>query len=147
MKTKFKSKENALADKKWHIIDAKGKVVGRLASEIASLIRGKHKPDFTPHVDGGDFVIVINAKDIRFTGNKLNTKLYRHHTGYVGGLVEIPAATVLEKHPVRIMEKAVWGMLPKNKLGSVMRKRLKVYSGSEHSHSAQMPEKYELKYC
>ena len=147
MKTTFsKSKEQALKDRAWHIVDAADVPVGRLASEVATLIRGKHKADFTPHVDGGDFVIVVNAEKARFTGNKMTQKHYHHHTGYVGGIKSISAAEQFEKHPTRVIEKAVKGMVPRGALGHQMIKKLKVYAGSEHPHSAQNPEVFELRY-
>lgn len=133
-------------DRKWHLVDAEGQVLGRLASEVAVLLRGKHKAQYTPHIDTGDFVVVINAKKIRVTGKKVQDKLYRRHSGYPGGLKEQNFATVLEKRPTRIIEKAVWGMLPKGKLGRAQLKKLKIFAGPDHHHEAQQPEKYELKY-
>jgi len=131
-------------ERKWLVIDAEGKVLGRLASEIASILRGKNKPIFTPHVDTGDFVIVINAEKIKLTGNKLNQKKYSYHTGYPGGLKQVPYSTLMEKNPEKIIELAVKGMLPKNSLGRGMFKKLKVYKGAEHKHEAQQPEIYEF---
>ncbi|MDR2350959.1 MAG: 50S ribosomal protein L13 [Deltaproteobacteria bacterium] len=139
----FMAKEEEV-DKKWYVIDGAGKVVGRLASEIATRLRGKHKPIFTPHCDTGDFVIVVNAEKLKFTGKKLDQKLYRHHTGFIGGLKEIPAKTVLEKKPRDILFRAVKGMLPKNSLGRRQLKKLKVFVGPEHKHRAQKPEKLEI---
>ena len=120
--------------------------IGSLSSEIAKILRGKHKPIYTPHVDTGDFVIVINAKDIKVTGNKLEQKLYRHHTGYPGGLKEIKLKDLLEKKPEKVIYEAVRGMLPKNRLGRKMIKKLRVYSGAEHNHEAQKPEVLEIKF-
>lgn len=127
-------------ERKWYVVDAEGQTLGHLATEVASILRGKNKPIYTPHVDTGDYVIVINAAKIKLTGNKENQKVYKHHTGYPGGLREIPYKEMLEKHPERIIEKAVKGMLPKNKLGREMIKKLRVYPGTEHNHEAQKPE-------
>ncbi|MDD7733126.1 MAG: 50S ribosomal protein L13 [Firmicutes bacterium] len=131
-------------ERKWYVVDATDQVVGRLATNIAAVLRGKHKPTFTPNVDTGDYVIIVNADKVRLTGNKENKKTYRYHTGYPGGIREIPYAELLEKHPERILEKAIKGMLPHNKLGRQMYRKLKVYAGPEHAHAAQMPE--ELKF-
>lgn len=131
-------------ERKWYVVDATDKTLGRLSSEIASRLRGKHKPIYTPHVDCGDFIIVVNAEKIKVTGNKATQKLYRHHTGYMGGLREVTYKDMLAKHPERIIEKAVKGMLPKNSLGSQMYRKLKVYAGPEHEHQAQKPELLEL---
>jgi large subunit ribosomal protein L13 len=139
MSTLFQTKEDAIANRKWLLVDAENQVVGRLASKVAGLLRGKHKTTYTPHNDGGDFVIVINADKARFTGNKEEEKLFRHHTGYVGGLKEVTASELRSKHPERIIELAVKGMLPKSALGRNMLDKLKVYSGSEHPHIAQQP--------
>ena len=127
-------------ERKWYVIDAEGKVLGRLASEIASVLRGKRKPIFTPHVDCGDFVIVINADKVVLTGNKLHQKIHAYHTGYPGGRKEVSYAEMIEK----VIELAVKGMLPKNRLGRKMIKKLKVYTGNEHPHAAQAPEVYEF---
>jgi large subunit ribosomal protein L13 len=132
-------------ERKWHLIDAEGKTLGRLASEAASLLRGKHKPEFTPHIDTGDFVIVINAEKIVLTGKKMQQKKYYTHSQYPGGLKSTTAAEMINKKPHRIIELAVYGMLPKNKLGSALQGKLKVYAGSEHPHQAQQPEVYELR--
>lgn len=132
-------------DRKWYVIDASGQTLGRLASEVASILRGKHKPTYTPHVDTGDFVIIINAEKIRLTGNKLQDKKYRWHTGYMGGLKEMDYATLLQKRPEKALEAAIKGMLPHNRLGRQMFTKLKVYSGSEHPHQAQKPELRELR--
>ncbi len=132
-------------DRKWYVIDAAGQTLGRLSSEVASILRGKHKPIYTPHVDTGDFVIIINASQINLTGNKLLNKKMRWHTGYPGGLKEIDYGTLLQKKPEKIIEAAVKGMLPHNRLGAAMFKKLKVYRGSEHPHQAQKPEVRELR--
>lgn len=145
MRTYFQSKESAEKDSKWLVVDAAGVPLGRVCSQVAALIRGKHKPGFTKHVSCGDFVIVLNASKVRFTGNKLNTKKYYHHTGYIGGIKEIPAHEMLAKTPTRVIEKAVKGMLPRGCLGHRMITKLKVYSGSEHPHSAQNPQSYQIK--
>ena len=128
----------------WWIADADGVVLGRLASRIAMKLMGKDKPTFTPHMDDGDFVIVVNAADVVLTGKKDEGKLYRRHTGYPGSLREMTAAEMREKHPERIVEKAVWGMLPKNRLGRKMLGKLKVYPGPDHPHEAQKPEPLEI---
>lgn len=130
-------------ERKWYIIDAEGKVLGRLATEVASILRGKRKPIYTPHVDTGDHVIIINAEKIKLTGNKLNQKNYTYHTGHPGGLKEVPYSRLIEKNPEKIIELAVKGMLPKNSLGRSMYRKLKVYRGTEHDHQAQKPEIYE----
>ena len=131
-------------ERKWYVIDAEGKVLGRLASEIASVLRGKRKPIFTPHVDCGDFVIVINADKVVLTGDKLNQKIHAYHTGYPGGRKEVVYAEMMAKRPEKVIELAVKGMLPKSRLGRQMIKKLKVYAGAEHPHSAQSPEVYEF---
>ncbi|HHX01067.1 MAG TPA: 50S ribosomal protein L13 [Firmicutes bacterium] len=131
--------------RKWYLIDATDKTLGRLASQIASILRGKHKPIYTPHVDTGDHVIVINAEKIRLTGNKLQDKKYYHHSGYPGGLKVRTAADLLNSgRPERVLKLAVWGMLPHNRLGRKMFKKLKVYAGNEHPHSAQQPETLDI---
>lgn len=130
--------------REWYIIDAEGKTLGRISTEIANLLRGKRKVTFTPHVDGGDFVIVINAEKVAVTGKKAEQKLYRHHTGYVGNLREIPYKDMLEKKPEEIIIHAVEGMLPKNRLRPAMINRLKVYAGTEHNHQAQQPKQFEV---
>jgi large subunit ribosomal protein L13 len=132
-------------ERAWYVIDAKGQTLGRLATEVASILRGKHKAIYTPHVDTGDFVIVINAAEIKLTGNKLRDKKYRHHSGFMGGLKEVNCETLLQKRPEKVIEIAVKGMLPHNKLGEAMYKKLKVYKGSEHPHQAQKPELRELR--
>lgn len=126
--------------RKWYIIDAEGKPLGRVASEVAKILRGKHKPTFTPHVDTGDHVIVLNAEKVVLTGKKLDQKLYRHHTLYPGGLKEVKARHMLQNKPEKAIELAVKGMLPKNSLGRAMYRKLNVYKGSEHKHEAQQPE-------
>ena len=135
----------AEVERKWYVIDATDQTLGRLSSEVASILRGKHKPIYTPHVDTGDFIIVINASKIRLTGNKLTQKKMRWYTGYPGGLKEIDYGSLLEKKPEKIIEAAVKGMLPHNRLGQAMFKKLKVYRGSEHPHQAQQPEVRELR--
>jgi large subunit ribosomal protein L13 len=137
MKTVSISSENA--QREWLIVDLEGVTVGKAAARIATILRGKHKPSYTPHADTGDFVVVINADKVVFTGNKLKSKLYRRHSGYPGGLREFTAEQVLDRHPTRIIETAVKGMLPKNPLGRQMARKLKVYAGAEHPHVAQSP--------
>ena len=131
-------------ERKWYVVDASDKIVGRLATKIATILRGKHKPVYTPHVDTGDFVIVVNAEKIKFTGTKLEKKIYYRHTGYIGGLKETSAKKMLEKKPEEIIRLAVKGMLPKGRLGRKLLKKLKVYRGAEHPHQAQQPEKLEI---
>ena len=128
----------------WYVVAANGRTLGRLATEIASRLRGKHKPEYTPHVDTGDYIVVVNAKQIRVTGNKLNDKIYHHHTGYIGNLKSQSLGSMLEEHPERVLINAVKGMLPKNKLGAAMLKKLKVYPGAEHQHTAQQPQPLEI---
>ncbi|CAM3493243.1 MULTISPECIES: 50S ribosomal protein L13 [Paenibacillus] len=144
MRTTYMAKPNEV-ERKWHIIDAAGKTLGRLATEAASLIRGKHKPQFTPHVDTGDFVIVINADKVVLTGKKMQNKMYYRHSGYSGGLKVTPAHEMIAKKADRAIELAVHGMLPKTRQGNAMKLRLKAYAGSEHPHQAQNPEVYELR--
>ncbi|MBO8158074.1 MAG: 50S ribosomal protein L13 [Thermosyntropha sp.] len=132
-------------ERKWYVIDASGQTLGRLASEVATILRGKHKPIYTPHVDTGDYVIIINAEKVVLTGNKLDEKLYRRHSGYPGGLKEMTYREFLQKKPEKAIEVAVKGMLPHNRLGRKMFKKLKVYRGSEHPHQAQKPEIRELR--
>jgi len=131
-------------ERKWWVVDAKGQTLGRLASQIAPILKGKHKANYAPNVDAGDFVIVINAERIHVSGNKLDDKLYRRHSGYPGGLTETPLKVVLEKNPERVIQNAVKGMLPKNVLGRQMLRKLKVYAGDTHPHQAQQPEVLEL---
>ncbi len=129
----------------WHVVDAADIPLGRLATAVAQLIRGKHKPSFTPHMDGGDFVVVVNASKVRLTGNKVAKKTYFKHTGYMGHESHTPAGVLLEKHPDRVIEKAVFGMLPKNSLSrQKLRTKLKVYGGAEHPHAAQQPKPYSI---
>jgi large subunit ribosomal protein L13 len=130
--------------RRWVVVDAEGKVLGRLASEVAQILRGKRKPMYTPHLDTGDFVIVVNAEKIRLTGDKAEKKTYFRHTGYMGGDKLIPFRDMQEKHPERIIDLAVKGMLPKNNLGRLMRRKLKVYAGPDHPHAAQQPEAIEI---
>ncbi|HHW93342.1 MAG TPA: 50S ribosomal protein L13 [Clostridiaceae bacterium] len=131
-------------DRRWYLVDAEGKVLGRLATEIAAILRGKNKPEYTPHMDMGDFVIVVNADKVVLSGKKEQQKVYRRHTGYPSGLREVPYERMMAKHPERVLEKAVRGMLPKNSLGRAMFRKLKVYAGPNHKHKAQKPEKIEL---
>ena len=138
MKTAALRKEDV--KRKWHIVDAKGKVLGRLATRLATVLSGKHKPLYSPHVDGGDFVIVLNAKHVQLTGQKREQKMYYRHSGYVGGLKEIRVRQMLDTHPERVIKLAVKGMLPKNKLASRMLRRLKVYRDGTHPHESQKPE-------
>jgi len=140
MRTYVPSGKNPEKDRKWHLIDASGKTVGRLASQAASLLMGKNKPTYTPYIDMGDHVVIINAEKVVFTGRKLEDKVYRTHSGWPGGLKEIGAQKMLEKHPERILEGAIRGMLPKTKMGRAMGRKLKVYVGSDHPHQAQRPE-------
>jgi large subunit ribosomal protein L13 len=129
----------------WYVVDAAGVPLGRLASAVAQLIRGKHKPTYTPHMDGGDFVIVINAEKVRLTGRKLDQKTYFKHTGYMGHESHTPARNLIEKHPDRVIEKAVFGMLPKTSLAKQkLRTKLKVYAGAEHPHTAQQPKPIDI---
>lgn len=142
MKTFMGNESNI--ERKWYVVDVEGKVLGRAASEVAKILRGKHKPEYTPHVDTGDYVIVINADKVVLTGNKLDKKVYRHHTGWIGGLKEVKARKYLAEKPEKAFELAVKRMLPKNSLGRKMFKKLKVYAGPEHNHQAQKPEVLEL---
>lgn len=131
-------------ERTWYVIDATDVVLGRLATHVATLLRGKHKPTFAPHVDTGDFVIVVNASKVALTGSKRDTKLAYRHSGYPGGLKAIPYSEMLDKHPERVIEKAVRGMIPKTTLGRAQLSKLKVYAGPEHPHAAQQPKPYEL---
>ncbi len=130
--------------RRWFVLDASDQVLGRLATRVATVIRGKHKPPYTPHLDVGDFVVVINAEKVKLTGNKLESKQFRRHTGYPGGLVEIPYKRLLATHPERAIEQAVWGMLPKGRLGRQLRHKLKVYAGASHPHESQKPEPLDV---
>ena len=131
-------------ERSWWVIDAENQTLGRMATEIARRLRGKHKPEYTPHVDTGDYIIVVNAEKVRVTGNKETDKIYWRHTGYPGGIKGTTVATMRETHPERIIEKAVKGMLPRNPLGRAMYRKLKVYAGAEHPHAAQQPATLEL---
>jgi len=144
MRTTYMAKPNEV-EQNWYIIDAEGKTLGRLASEAASIIRGKHKPQFTPHVDTGDFVIVINAEKVHLTGNKLTDKKYYRHSMHPGGLKVTSAGELLKSKPERVIESAIHGMLPKNRLGDSLKTKLKVYAGAEHPHAAQKPVVWELR--
>ncbi|EPE60568.1 50S ribosomal protein L13 [Exiguobacterium sp. SH3S2] len=144
MRTTFMAKASEV-ERKWHLIDAEGKTLGRMTSEVASLLRGKHKPTFTPHVDCGDHVIIINAEKVKLTGNKLNDKMYYRHSGHPGGLKSQTAKELLAKRPERMLELAIKGMLPKGSLGRQQFTKLHVYAGAEHNHEAQKPEVYELR--
>ena len=130
--------------REWHLVDATDKTLGRLATEVARRLRGKHKPTFTPHMDTGDHIVVVNAEKVKVTGNKLNDKYYHWHTGYIGDLKSVNLGDLLEKHPERAIQYAVKGMMPKNPLGRAMLKKLHVYAGPEHPHAAQQPEPLEL---
>jgi large subunit ribosomal protein L13 len=132
-------------ERKWHVIDAEGQTLGRLATEIARLLRGKNKPQYTPHVDTGDFVVVVNAEKIVVTGRKAEQKVYYRHTGYPGGLRETSYETMLERKPTEILRKAVRGMMPRTRLGRQQFRKLKIYAGPEHPHEAQAPEPYEVR--
>lgn len=142
MKTYSAKKETAKHD--WFVVDATDKTLGRMATEIANRLRGKHKPEFTPHVDTGDYVVVVNAEKVKVTGNKTSDKMYYHHTGYPGGIKSISFDKLIDKAPERAIESAVKGMMPKNKLSRAMLSKLKVYAGSEHPHQAQQPQLLEL---
>lgn len=144
MRQTFMANESNI-DRKWYVIDAEGKTMGRLSSEVASILRGKHKPTFTPHVDCGDHVILINAEKIYLSGNKAEDKIYYRHSNHPGGIKSISAGELREKNPVRLMETSIRGMLPKGSLGDKMFKKLHVYAGAEHPHTAQQPENYELR--
>lgn len=142
MKT-FSAKSEAV-QRDWYVVDANGKTLGRLATELARRLRGKHKPEYTPHVDTGDYLVVVNAEKIHVTGRKLEDKMYHHHTGYVGNMKHTHLGKLLNEHPERAIEFAVQGMLPKNPLGRAMFKKLKVYAGPEHKHAAQQPKKLDI---
>ncbi len=130
--------------REWFVVDAEGKTLGRLATEIARRLRGKHKPEYTPHVDTGDYIVVVNAEKIRVSGNKMKDKIYHHHTGYVGNLKSISLEKLLQKAPERVIETAVRGMMPKGPLGRAMFKKLRVYAGPEHQHTAQQPRALDI---
>ncbi len=142
MKT-FSAKHDEV-ERHWYLVDATNKTLGRLSTEIASRLRGKHKPIYTPHVDTGDYIVVVNASKIRVTGNKMTDKVYYKHSGYIGNMKSMNLETMLEKNPERVIMKSVKGMLPKNKLGNAMMKKLRVFAGPEHNHSSQKPEVLEL---
>ena len=142
MKT-FSAKPETV-ERSWFVVDAEGKALGRLASEIARRLRGKHKAVYTPHVDTGDYIVVVNAEKIRVTGNKLKDKMYHHHTGYIGNLKSVPLDKLLETHPERALEHAVKGMLPRGPLGRKMLSKLRVFAGPEHPHAAQQPISLEV---
>ncbi len=138
------SAKSAEVRRDWFVVDATGKTLGRLSTEIAHRLRGKHKPEYTPHVDTGDYIVVVNAEKVRVTGNKLQDKIYHHHTGYIGNLKSISLEKLLDKAPERVIESAVKGMLPKGTLGRQMFAKLKVYAGPSHSHAAQQPIPLEV---
>ena len=138
------SAKPAEVKRKWYLVDAENRVLGRMASRIANILRGKDKPTFTPHVDTGDFIIVVNAEKVKLTGKKAENKTYTRYTGYPGGYIVTPLKQVMKRHPERVVETAVRGMLPKNKLGRAVYKKLKVYAGPNHPHEAQNPEKLEM---
>jgi large subunit ribosomal protein L13 len=137
---KTRSVKNEEVNRSWFVVDAENQVMGRMCTQIATVLRGKHRPEYTPHVDTGDNVIVINAGKVRFTGNKENVKIYQNYSGYPGGLKELTAAEIRARRPERLIEIAVKGMLPKNKLGNAMFKKLYVYPGADHPHAAQQPK-------
>ena len=142
MKTVSAKKETVRRD--WYVVDATDKVLGRIATEIANRLRGKHKPEFTPHIDTGDYIVVVNADKVRVTGNKVTDKMYFRHTGYPGGIKETSFGKLMETHPERAIEIAVKGMMPRNKLSRAMLGKLKIYAGGEHPHTAQQPKPLEL---
>ena len=142
MTTVSAKKEDVIHD--WYLVDAKDKTLGRLSTEIARRLRGKHKPIYTPHVDTGDYIVVINASGIKVTGNKMKDKMYHKHTGYIGNLKSMNLETMMNKSPERVLTKSVRGMLPKTKLGNAMIKKLKVFAGPEHTHCAQQPQTLEI---
>ncbi len=142
MKTYTATNENVRRD--WYVVDAAGKTLGRLATEVARRLRGKHKPEFTPHVDTGDYIIVVNANQVRVTGNKLADKIYYRHTGYIGNMKQEPLGDLMKRKPELVIERAVKGMLPKNRLGRAMFRKLKVYAGPEHRHQSQQPKTLEV---
>ena len=136
--------KNETVQRDWYVVDAAGQTLGRLATEIASRLRGKHKPEYTPHVDAGDYIVVINAEKVRVTGNKTSDKIYYSHTGFPGGIKEISFEKLIDKAPERVIEAAVKGMLPRNPLGRDMYRKLKVYAGAEHPHAAQQPQVLDI---
>ncbi len=139
-----KSLRSVDVERAWYVLDAKDQVLGRLATRVATILRGKHKPSYTPHVDGGDFVIIVNAQNVKLTGRKLEQKTYWRHSGYPGGIRSVTAGRLLETHPERVLEAAVKGMLPKGPLGRQMIRKLKVYAKAEHPHAAQKPQPLEI---
>ena len=139
------SAKPAEVKRQWYVIDAEGKPLGRLASECARILRGKHKPEYTPHVDTGDYIVVVNADKVAVTGNKATDKMYHHHTGYIGNLKSVSFEKMQEKSPGRVIQLAVKGMLPKNALGREMIRKLKIYSGTDHRHAAQTPQPLEFR--
>jgi large subunit ribosomal protein L13 len=143
MKTYFPKEEEITKD--WYVVNADGATLGRLAAQVAAILRGKTKPTYTPHTDVGDFVVIVNAEKVKLTGNKLSQKMYTRHTGYPGGIILTPAKTMLQKKPEDVITIAVKGMLPKTSLGRQMLRKLKVYKGGAHPHAAQMPKELELK--
>ena len=145
MKTYIAKEEEVLESRRWYLVDAKDQILGRMASQIASVLKGKHKPIYSPHQDVGDFVVVVNAEKIKVTGNKLKDKMYYRHSGYPGGQKGISLQQMIQKQPERVIELAVKRMLPKNSLGRKMFLKLKVYAGPDHPHKAQLPEQLELK--
>ena len=142
MKT-FSAKKETVT-RSWYVVDATDKTLGRLSTEIANRLRGKHKPEYTPHVDTGDYIVVVNAEKVKVTGNKTTDKIYHHHTGYPGGIKSITFDKLIDKVPEMVLEKAVKGMMPKNKLSRAMMSKLKIYAGGEHPHSAQQPTPLEI---
>jgi large subunit ribosomal protein L13 len=142
--TQMTRREDALAERKWYLVNAENRIVGRLATQIAGVLRGKHKPTFTPHVDGGDFVIVVNAGKVRLSGKKLTDKVYYRHTGYPGGIRQATAGRLMAERPDRVLRSAVVGMLPKSRLGRQLATKLKIYRGADHPHAAQKPEPLTL---
>lgn len=142
MKTFMASTDTTKHD--WYVVDAAGKTLGRLATEIARRLRGKHKPEYTPHADTGDYIIVVNAEKVHVTGNKAHDKIYHHHTGFIGNLKSISFEKLIKRAPERVIEGAVQGMLPKNPLGRAMFRKLKVYAGAQHSHAAQQPKQLDI---
>jgi len=142
--TKTYLEKPADVKRKWFLVDAEGKTLGRLSAKVASLLRGKHKPTFTPHVDTGDHVVIVNAEKVRLTGNKMESKTYSYHTGYPGGLKTLTAEHIHQRHPTELLTRAIEGMLPKNPLGNHMAKKLRVYAGPTHPHQAQQLESLSL---
>ncbi len=138
------SAKPAEVKRQWYVVDAEGKTLGRLATEIARRLRGKHKPEYTPHVDTGDYIVVVNAEKVRVTGNKSRDKMYHHHTGYIGNLKSTNFEKLQQKAPERIIQLAVKGMMPKNPLGRAMQRKLKIYAGPKHGHAAQQPQALDI---